>query len=275
METETVESAASTDHNVDIVYQNVDGNSMPQLETAIQHNAELKLTSELDVDSSTLTSQISSIEDLQLYNLLLEMDGLNIDFLLDRQKVEESLFTRGPKTACECQICFENKDLWLRPCCNMACCLECMEAYVVGHVNEAHVYITCPSSSCKKAVERNEILSYLDNTLVNKYEKFLIDANRETLRKTCPRCSLIEQIMENVYQAGKRNSKHGEGIRIKCSVCELEWCFLCHAPYHTGLTCKQFVKGNKQLKRWAAERPNGQHNAQKCPSCKVGHWLAH
>ena len=58
-------------------------------------------------------------------------------------------------------------------------------------------------------------------------------------------------------------------ISVTCTGCALEWCFPCQATWHAAITCKQFVQGDEQFKRWTKEFLYGQPNARKCPKCKV------
>nr|XP_005990532.1 PREDICTED: probable E3 ubiquitin-protein ligase RNF217 [Latimeria chalumnae] len=57
--------------------------------------------------------------------------------------------------------------------------------------------------------------------------------------------------------------------QIQCPMCQFVWCFRCHAPWHEGLNCKEYKKGDKLLRHWASEIEHGQRNAQKCPKCKI------
>ena len=57
--------------------------------------------------------------------------------------------------------------------------------------------------------------------------------------------------------------------KVQCLECNLIWCFQCHSPWHDGIQCKEFRRGDRMLKKWAREVHYGQHNAQQCPSCKV------
>lgn len=58
-------------------------------------------------------------------------------------------------------------------------------------------------------------------------------------------------------------------IQIQCPSCQFVWCFKCHSPWHEGVNCKEYKKGDKLLRHWANEIEHGQRNAQKCPKCKV------
>jgi hypothetical protein len=57
--------------------------------------------------------------------------------------------------------------------------------------------------------------------------------------------------------------------KVQCVECNLIWCFQCHSPWHDGIQCREFRRGDRMLKKWAREVHYGQHNAQQCPSCKV------
>uniref|UniRef100_A0A803K1V3 Ring finger protein 217 n=1 Tax=Xenopus tropicalis TaxID=8364 RepID=A0A803K1V3_XENTR len=57
--------------------------------------------------------------------------------------------------------------------------------------------------------------------------------------------------------------------QIQCPSCQFIWCFKCHAPWHEGVNCREYKKGDKLLRHWANEIEHGQRNAQKCPRCKV------
>lgn len=61
--------------------------------------------------------------------------------------------------------------------------------------------------------------------------------------------------------------------QIQCTKCQFVWCFKCHAPWHEGLKCRDYRKGDKLLRHWASVFEHGQRNAQKCPRCKVMNML--
>lgn len=58
-------------------------------------------------------------------------------------------------------------------------------------------------------------------------------------------------------------------LQIQCTKCQFVWCFKCQAPWHDGLKCREYRKGDKLLRHWASVIEHGQRNAQKCPRCKV------
>ncbi|XP_059139964.1 uncharacterized protein LOC131928071 [Physella acuta] len=166
----------------------------------------------------------------------------------------------------ECSVCFTKSYLRRRVCCDFQICHECMGIYVSMKVNEAKVQIECPNDRCHVLVHRDEVNERLPNDLKDKFTKFLIDANADPCEKTCPACSKVYTIKPESLSSKK---KLKNGLKVYCPQCHLQWCFLCQAPFHTGVSCKQYWKGDKMVKRWAKERSYGQSNAQKCPKCGI------
>jgi hypothetical protein len=85
---------------------------------------------------------------------------------------------------------------------------------------------------------------------------------------------------KNKDDLAKVKGKFGrmQGPVVTCSACALKWCFSCHAPWHEGVTCTEYLKGDKQFLHWTRERvviragmdyTMDQRNAQQCPKCKV------
>jgi len=113
-------------------------------------------------------------------------------------------------------------------------------------------------------MHRDEILARLSGADKAHYAQFLIDANCDPLRRTCPRCSHVLTVDDEVLSTADKF-----GLMVTCTECHLDWCFPCHAPWHAQMKCSEFRRGDKLLKAWAREQHYGQVNAQKCPKCKV------
>lgn len=167
----------------------------------------------------------------------------------------------------ECQVCLTRLLLRRRVCCDFHICAECMTTYVSMKVNEAKVQIECPNVRCNVLIHRDEVNERLPKDLKDKFAKFLVDANADPLKKTCPACSEVYSIDPNLMSVKKKKLKLG--LKVQCPQCSFFWCFLCQAPFHTDMTCKQYRKGDKMVKKWARELNSGQSNAQRCPKCKV------
>lgn len=173
----------------------------------------------------------------------------------------------GPQVqSAECAICCVHDNMTLRPCCQLAVCSDCLSQYLATQVNQANVRIECLSLDCSSYIHRDEVLAKLEPNTKEKYYKFLVDANQDPHIKTCPRCSHVMKLSKENTKSLKTSSK---GLKVTCEDCTLVWCFPCQAPWHEGILCKEFRKGDKLLRAWAKELRAGQHNAQRCPRCKV------
>lgn len=191
-----------------------------------------------------------------IHNLLLENELASIP----------TAYPLGSLTTTECLVCYGRATLNLRPCCDFPVCNACLEAYFQIQVSDATVKISCPNFDCGQSVHRAEILDRLSVEMKVKFNQFLVDANKEPDKKTCPRCSAVMSVEMQALQE-RRIKKYG--LQVECAECALVWCFPCQAPWHEGIKCKEHRRGDKLVKTWARERPQGQVNAQRCPNCKV------
>ncbi|CAF3226012.1 unnamed protein product [Rotaria socialis] len=170
----------------------------------------------------------------------------------------------------ECQVCLEESSIRPLSCCSSTVCSSCIYSHLSSHISEAQIRIACPS--CPHILTREEILLLLlekdtNGEIAERYKRFYADINREPHIKTCPQCCAIKQIDKNLFQ-GVRLRKNIPR-RVTCDECQFEWCFYCHAPWHSKMTCKEYREGEKLLRVWAAKTDNNQQNAQRCPRCKV------
>ncbi|XP_005110944.1 uncharacterized protein LOC101861007 [Aplysia californica] len=176
------------------------------------------------------------------------------------------LYPHHPTRYMECEICLSKSNFWSRFCCHFKVCNECVDTYITLKVQEAVVHIECPNDKCRGYIHRNEIRDRLSDELKHKFDKFLVDANKDPCKKTCPACSSVHTIDPDALTTKK---KRKNGLKVQCSECHLQWCFLCQAPFHTGVTCKQYRKGDEMVRKWAKEVKHGKFNAQRCPKCKT------
>jgi len=170
----------------------------------------------------------------------------------------------------ECQVCLLEVRLNKRPCCEQAVCDDCLKQYVETQlVDVGIIRIACPNPSCDHGMYQEEVRELLreKQDLRDRYDQWIVDMNASPHRKTCPRCCKVTEIDPSQLQE-HRVGKYG--LQVQCSECQLDWCFLCQAPWHQGLTCKKFRKGDVLLKQWAQQKVRPQeYNAQRCPKCKV------
>ncbi|KAL3888489.1 hypothetical protein ACJMK2_000856 [Sinanodonta woodiana] len=165
----------------------------------------------------------------------------------------------------ECAICFDEKMLRKRLCCMLPVCDHCMQLYLEEQVSRRNIKIECINTKCISYIHRDEILERLSLKQKEKYYMFLVDANNDPCVKTCPRCNHVQHIEKSILSSHKDKF----GLSVTCPVCDLQWCFVCHAPWHVPLPCSEFQNGDKLLKDWAKEFRFGKYNARKCPKCKV------
>ncbi|CAD5114926.1 DgyrCDS3956 [Dimorphilus gyrociliatus] len=194
-------------------------------------------------------------------------DSINSD--IENSPSSGSLpFPTGKQIYKACEVCCEYDFIHERFCCQSAICNACMETYVATKVTLGIVRIMCPSGKCdNKYVVKDEIAYRLPVELKTKYHKFLVDQNRSPYEKTCPNCSLITNMVEHRVKFAPK-----KGLNVVCQDCDFKWCFICQGPSHERLTCKQTVKGDTLMRKWAkqvgsalVDRPN----AVKCPKCRA------
>ncbi|XP_065897822.1 E3 ubiquitin-protein ligase RNF217-like [Dysidea avara] len=178
---------------------------------------------------------------------------------------------RHPRVICNttCEVCFEPTPVQL-PCCSAYVCDDCTYNIVVVNVNDGVTSIPCPSPECDQLLLRDDILKLLNSRndlgTKDKYERFRLSKSSNDREKVCPRCSWLTTIGTD-----KKPRRWKEvDIHITCEKCSLEWCFKCHAPWHTDISCKDFKRGNKDFRKWIAGKDlKGNANGYHCPSCKI------
>ncbi|XP_049914093.1 probable E3 ubiquitin-protein ligase RNF217 [Epinephelus moara] len=170
----------------------------------------------------------------------------------------------GAETALQsCRVCLEEKTIAPLPCCRKAVCDECLKLYVSPQVRVAKTYIICPIPECSGYLEEGVVISHLASEDVAKYRYFLELSQLDSSTKPCPQCSHFTSLK------GHNPSRSEHKYKIQCSNCQFVWCFKCHAPWHNGVKCRDYRKGDKLLRSWASVIEHGQRNAQKCPQCKI------
>lgn len=167
----------------------------------------------------------------------------------------EPHFAVGAWGIAECGICLETVPLYRRPCCAFPACTPCLKRYYASRVRQNSIQIECCNVRCHQFVSRDEISARLPADSKEHFHRLLVNANVST--KTCPHCNHVT-----------RRPKP-ENQPLKCAACGGSWCYACHAPWHEGLSCRQFRKGDRLLKAWARTTAHGQVNAQRCPKCKI------
>lgn len=170
-----------------------------------------------------------------------------------------------------CMVCFlETSEIHIRSCCSGVICRACLEAHVQSKIEEAIVKIICPLGNCDNLISDDEVGKLISENVFEKYQRFKVEVERNPSIKTCPGCSRIHHYAAEILPKveGEKDYR-AENLQVTCSKCHLIWCFTCQAPWHYGLTCKEFRKGDKSLKIWAKNRGQPKRNACRCPKCHV------
>ncbi|XP_069743005.1 E3 ubiquitin-protein ligase RNF217 isoform X2 [Narcine bancroftii] len=166
-----------------------------------------------------------------------------------------------------CRVCLDDKPIQPLPCCKKAVCEECLKRYFSNQVQLGRAEIKCPITECSKYMDESTVISNLPRDDIVKYSYFLELSRVDSSTKPCPHCKHFTTFKRknNIQNPTKSENK----FKIQCPVCQFVWCFKCHSPWHEGLNCKEYRKGDKMLRHWASEIEHGQRNAQKCPKCKI------
>ncbi|XP_053301045.1 probable E3 ubiquitin-protein ligase RNF217 [Pleuronectes platessa] len=162
-----------------------------------------------------------------------------------------------------CRVCLEDKTIEPLLCCRMAVCDECLKLYVSSQVRVAKPHISCPIPECSGYLKESVVVSHLANEDVAKYRYFLELNQLDSSTKPCPQCSDFTSLKKH------NNNQSEHKYKIQCGNCQFVWCFRCHAPWHNGLKCRDYRRGDKLLRTWASVVEHGQRNAQKCPQCRI------
>lgn len=174
-------------------------------------------------------------------------------------------------TVVPCMVCFlETNEIHIRSCCSGVICRTCLEAHVQSKIEEAIVKIICPLGNCDNLISDDEVGKLISENVFEKYQRFKVEVERNPSIKTCPGCSRIHHYAADILPKveGEKDYR-AENLQVTCSKCHLIWCFTCQAPWHYGLTCKEFRRGDKSLKIWAKNRGQPKRNACRCPKCHV------
>ncbi|KAM5283014.1 E3 ubiquitin-protein ligase RNF217 isoform 1-T1 [Hipposideros larvatus] len=173
----------------------------------------------------------------------------------------------APLMVLMCRVCLEDKPIKPLPCCKKAVCEECLKVYLSSQVQVGQVEIKCPITECFEFLEETTVIYNLTHEDSIKYKYFLELGRIDSSTKPCPQCKHFTTFKKkgHIPTPSRSESKY----KIQCPTCQFIWCFKCHSPWHEGVNCKEYKKGDKLLRHWASEIEHGQRNAQKCPKCKI------
>ncbi|XP_027194292.2 uncharacterized protein LOC113789004 [Dermatophagoides pteronyssinus] len=192
----------------------------------------------------------------------------------------------------ECCICCENRWLLKRICCcSSGACLSCLNRYYTERIRMGQLSIECIGPGCKSLIYRAEVLARLNGDNKALYGRLLLSQSNESDRiRPCPRCNRLYTLSSKHHTkmkyvdrnllfkrllmcglAARLSAKQSKSFKVKCEACHYDWCFKCHSPWHEGISCSDYIRGDRLLKTWAkhSDLITGDVNAQKCPKCKI------
>ena len=158
----------------------------------------------------------------------------------------------------ECGVCYDEisfDDLAkVKLTCKHYFCVDCWTEYLKEKINNANVYkISCMDHKCGHILDEKFVRSFIDkdNTLLDKYEKFLtrkklMDSNKKI--KFCP-------IPDCDGYAEKKKDKY-----VKCNFGH-EFCFECLQKPHGKKKCAKVI--DEGFEEWKSHTL-----VKRCPYCK-------
>ncbi|CAK62098.1 unnamed protein product (macronuclear) [Paramecium tetraurelia] len=157
----------------------------------------------------------------------------------------------------ECPICFDNiKHSYLLQGCGHKCCLECISLHCSSVLQDVKLFpVRCPV--CNEKMILNDILQIIGkenkDSLINlALNKFVQDNNQNVTFCYTPGCNNFEQIQQ-------------QDKAIYCQMCLKQYCCLCKALRHPGLTCEENKIGDILL----LQKLMKEQDIRKCPSCQA------
>jgi len=153
--------------------------------------------------------------------------------------------------------------------CGCSFCADCMQQYITFEVMEGAYDISCPDPGCsiQGVLNQQQMESLTDKELMVKHRTFRLntEVSLDAARTWCPSagCDTICHIC-----AGTKS----QGVPVSCPTCVKEFCSLCSATWHPGLSCSE---NGALLVKQGGEAPDpfawdhSDENIKRCPMCSV------
>jgi len=153
--------------------------------------------------------------------------------------------------------------------CGCAFCRDCMQQYITFEIMEGAYEISCPDPVCpiQGVLNQQQMESLTDKELVEKHRTFRLntEVSLDAARTWCPSvgCDTICHIC-----AGTKS----QGVPVSCPTCVKEFCSLCSATWHPGMSCSE---NGALLVKQGGEAPDpfawdlSDENIKRCPMCSV------
>lgn len=193
-----------------------------------------------------------------------------MSLLLDKK------FTRsaGAEKEVQCKICLYDcpQTLMVKiEDCGCAFCKDCLRQYITFEVMEGAYDISCPDPNCPSqgVLNQTQMEILTDKQLMEKHRTFRLntEVSLDANRTWCPSagCDTICHIC---------TGSKSQGVPVTCPTCVKEFCSLCSANWHPGLSCAEngafLVKQGGEvgdLGMWIGQMEG--ENIKRCPMCAV------
>ena len=170
-----------------------------------------------------------------------------------------------------CLICYAPSPLdkmKTMPCCGDSFCEQCLVSHIAAVYEDGRAIIPC--LSCNQILLEEIVYNNLGSVDKKKFTYMLVNAKNKPNVKACTNCyHIVERTEKDVKKMKKSRGKTSTLSQTICSNCAIAFCFYCQAPWHEGVSCKSFQRGDGLFKDWMKKRSGNQANAHRCPKCKV------
>ncbi len=164
----------------------------------------------------------------------------------------------------ECQICLvdiEFEDMAPLSNCRHIYHRQCIHEHIKAAILSNNVEISCPSEDCTRKLSTNDVETYVEGEILEKFYQFSLNKyveSADNMTSWCPTpgCSAVfefDEILDN----------------YRCLVCRKHYCLKCRTDYHYGMTCAEYRVSNTFSKDDKAfvDFVKGAKFKQ-CPKCK-------
>ncbi|XP_004307158.1 PREDICTED: probable E3 ubiquitin-protein ligase RNF217-like [Fragaria vesca subsp. vesca] len=188
----------------------------------------------------------------------------NIPF--GKRKRNEGSISKPPSFACE--ICLETKSahesFGIKNCTHVYC-TDCVVKYVDSKLEQNIASIGCLVPDCNKgSLDPEHCRLILKPEVFEKWGKWLCeDVITGSLKFYCPFKDCSTMLIDDGEEVVRES---------ECPSCKRLFCAQCKVPWHTGITCEEFKKLNKDdtaKEDIKMERLAYKKHWRKCPRCGI------
>lgn len=182
-----------------------------------------------------------------------------------KREFQENEYERKETVLFMCQLCFDRKPLnssFKIQGCNHSYCTECTAKYVASQLRNNVTRIRCPVPKCPGFLKPEYCRRILPLKVFERWGNALCEAViLESEKLYCPFKDCSALLVDDGFEDIKES---------ECPHCHRLFCARCQVPWHSGITCEEFQKLNKNdrgredimLVKLAKQK-----EWQQCPKC--------